>query len=73
MHKLVKIHTLIKGTYSHFESEYNIFLSLNSQGGKTLLMVAAEEDKRSVVAVLLEHNTKMDLTDAVSACMYILL
>ena len=36
-------------------------------------MVAAEEDKRSVVAVLLEHNAKVDLTDVVSACMYILL
>ena len=44
------------------------FLSLNPQGGKTLLMVAAEEDKRSVVAVLLKHNAKVDLTDAVSAC-----
>ena len=40
--------------------------SFNSQGGKTLLMVAAEEDKRSVVAVLLKHNAMVDLTDAVS-------
>ena len=31
-------------------------------------MVAAEEDKRSVVAVLLEHDAKVDLTDVVSAC-----
>ena len=46
----------------------SLFPSLNSQGGKTLLMVAAEEDERSVVAVLLEHKAKMDLTDAVSAC-----
>ena len=48
----------------------SLFPSLNSQGGKTLLMVAAEEDKRSVVAVLLEHNTKVDLTDGVSACTF---
>ena len=31
-------------------------------------MVAAEEDKRSVVAVLLKHSAKVDLTDAVSTC-----
>ena len=29
-------------------------------------MVAAEEDKRSVVVVLLKHNAVVDLTDAVS-------